>query len=393
MCFYMATSTAVLAGSAVVRKLQALMASGVHAVVFPRRLSTAGYMHLLAATRPVNAIVTEPSPELLAACQAVGLLPDIESTSDLAENSQEFASSAGLTLPMEPVGMAPFRGVRISGAKLANQVQITRHLLKDVINGEALIATSGTSTCWVVDALALNCEARDAKEELVQSLSTKKVTLLADAAAMQDLHEALTKLDAATRRKLKSNVQNLIIDAPLSSMNLAEFTSFVGRNRSIWGARVVYRVRLPHLGSVALMNAEFTAITARAPGVQLRVGAGGELFVRSPGAVASRPSDRSHGRYIRSGVAMRLTADVGQSLFRGFLGAKSRQSELRKPIDHMRPNWQTIKQVPVRLLRKRRGSKGQIYLTDKSQVSAFYRPRYFRSTGRKSRAVVRGSRR
>jgi hypothetical protein len=70
---------------------------------------------------------------------------------------------------------------------------------------------------------------------------------------------------------------------------------------------------------------------------------------------------------------------------------KGLQLPTEKPLvkDKMKPDWNFYKQIPIRLLRKRKGSKGQIYLTDKSQVSAFYRPKFFKKTGRKSRAVIR----
>ena len=63
----------------------------------------------------------------------------------------------------------------------------------------------------------------------------------------------------------------------------------------------------------------------------------------------------------------------------------------KKPVvkkDRMKADW-SVKHIPFRLLKKRRGSKGQIYLTDKSQVSHFYRPKYLRRRGTKSRAVIR----
>ncbi|TEB20585.1 hypothetical protein C9890_0049 [Perkinsus sp. BL_2016] len=382
-------ATAILAAACAPRKLHALFSQGMHAVVFPRKLSANGYMHLLAAARPIRATGTNQNAALVAACRSIGLSSEddliLADKTNTADCRRILATSCSLTLPMDPPGSAPYRVVRLSGEKLDKQLQGTKELLEG-FSGDFLVATSDVGTVWLVDALAFTCDVAEPKTALTETLLAKKATVLIDFAGLSDFHVALEALDSVTRRKLKQNVVRLVVDVP--HLPLQAFNRLIAQNRSIWGERVVYRLRFPHTGSLALINSTFTEIVKRASGVKLRLGASSELLVRGPGVVPSRKSDVSCRRFVRTGVCLRLTVGQGESLYRGILGER-RGTKTRKSVDRMQPNWNTLRQVPIRLLRKRRGSKGQIYLTDKSQVSAFYRPRYFRSTGRKSRAVFR----
>ena len=274
---HLTIATAVLAATNTTWKLQALFARGVHAVILPRVLPQAAFMHLLCATRPGQ--VTGTSPELAAACRSLGVFVAPEGRLVSPEMAGP-CKGGSISLPLEPEGQAPYRHVRISSKLLHKQMLASREIFEtsDSLSAKFVILASDAGTSWVVDALALNCPVLDPKSpslaDQILQLNHEHLTLLFDAVGLRDFHQMLSQLDIETCRKVKDSIGRIVVDAPVFALNRQHFLAFVNQNRATWGTRVFYRLCFANTGSVALLNSTFTEIISKAPGTKLRIGDG-----------------------------------------------------------------------------------------------------------------------
>ena len=322
-----------------------------------------------------------------------------------------------------PGGLGVLRSQQLTTQNLQSHYESTMNFFNSK-SEEIVIASSGKDWGWLTDGLALSTrnfshpKAQNREQTLTEvntgwdlvsyfQTLTERADLLIDFDGFELFAKALKEMDPVLRRKLvgleKSKthaiISRVLVNAPTRNLSTSEqFQKVISPYAEVFRkfqTKLLWNVRLAETGSLFLVNGNFTKVVAKGP-QEIRKNRKGEIEVRGKVCYMTRkPGNSMNGRkWIKTGIIWGddlgdKDSNLDECLFKGLAIHPLKQKKRVYVKDLMRPNWKGEKRMLIRTLRKRKGSKGQIYFTDKSQVSAFYVPRYFKHRPRKSRAVIR----
>ena len=304
-------------------------------------------------------------------CKSLGIyhLPTGLSVPDSSTSTQE--ESPGVVLQVS----SGHRCLQLSQEQLDAQVTNLSNLITITSEEHLVILDLGFTSSWILNGLAFS----EYNPTFIHSLQIEKFpardfTLLCDYPTFRELSEFVK-----TEKDLPHRISRIFVDLPTNFADL-EISTCNFRHFTL-------HCTTPETGSLFLLDREARSILKRSS-TEIRI-KNGRLQASGPAAKAhylNRPRSNevmTDGDWINTGYAMTFEDDNQVSWF------VSPPSIRDVPVsDLMEPDW-SVDSKPLNRMRLRRGSKNQRYLTNKSQVSAFYRKRYFHRQTMKSRAVVR----
>jgi len=273
--------------------------------------------------------------------------------------------------------------LEVTKAQLEAQVNNLRGLIEG--SEGIVILSSGNCSSWILSGIAFESFSPVFLNSVNIDKFPGQFSLITNFQAFEDLVEMLKFANPADRKIFISRIDRIIVDLPSTrTQKDLEISSQFFR-----GSNFQWHCTSPETGSIFLANRELTKITKFAEEISRKI-ENGFLQVKGPGVSVSY-LDRTRSTAARILEDGWIATNFQVSLT-GSPVIRYKPTPVQKtpePVeDLMRPSWR-VDSMPLTRMRMRRGSKGQLYLTNKSQVSAFYRPKYFHRQTIKSRAVVR----
>ena len=266
------------------------------------------------------------------------------------------------------------RCVQLSQDQLQAQVANLRELVTFKNDDKLVIMNLGYTSSWIPFGLAFQASNPVFLGTLqIEKFPGQPFSLACDFETFRELKDFMN-----IHKDLSHRISRIIVDLPPNFADL-EISTFEFKE-------LYWHCTTPETGSLFLLNRDGLEICKKSA-TSLRT-KNERLQASGPAAKADyldRPRSTkliNDGEWVTTPYAMTIQND-------SVTWHVSPPSLREEPVkDLMKPDW-SVDSQPLSRMRLRRGSKNQRYWTNKSQVSAFYRKRYFHRQTMKSRAVVR----
>ena len=269
-----------------------------------------------------------------------------------------------------------FKCLQLTRYQLDAQIANLRQMIS--FTDQLVILNTSTSSSWLLAGLAF----ADSSPIFLGSINldkfpTSNFSLITD-------FETFLEFSTFAKPDLIKRISKIVVDLPANrTASELEICS-----RLFTASNFQWHCTSPETGTLFLADRSLTKIEKIPEKMDLRV-EGGRLQARGD-AVSVEYLDRQRSTDAKQAGAGWVKTDLVVSLKDSPVlrfEAEVVAEPAPRVVDQMEPNWE-VDSMPISKMRLRHGSKGQVYFTNKSQVTAYYTPRYCKR-GRKSKAVVR----